>query len=733
MKSTSPSLNVKKASGQDWSERSGTLMAWAVRKDSGRATHVTMLKREETGLKCRCTCPACDGEVEAVNAGKTAEEFLKPGSMRPHFRHRAGQQRRECLQRVAQLAALELLATHQELVLPAPTFRRDIVGVSGDIYSGEATGRAYRARVLERHWVDHQTSTLTLDDGRVIAVCLSASALVSRGAGVDAVVTISIDDPLVATWSPEEIISRLQLNDRWLCWRSHWDEADLDAQALAQAQARAKEALDLATDDLVLPEGLTALQRSESVLHAVMKQILAESKRLRVPAIEGIFELRARSGKVITRRYEWPAVDLHLSNVRLETRMGGLVPDVVCDARDITGTLPAAELLVEVAVTHPVDADKLARIQALGIACVEVDARLMARGKNRIKLDELRHAVLRDPSNKRWVYHHHLEILRASAQSAAARLVADEDTRMEAIDRRRARLKEASLADVLKEHMRLTGLVRSPSPGQPKGFSQDVAARATETLEELQSRRVHGVNNEAFMSAMRSIASVKGTADRDKSLALRLVQDTMQSHEGKRWVTLLVGATEAYGAAAPAIRAQLSEIALRAYAEVREGQRQWARPRDFDDVIRLAFPELDEFLKEARGTVDEAEAFHAMVASQRASQRAKEAQVLEEQRAIEAELRREAQREAKLAALNAQYRWRKPGDGGIRSADDAKRLVKNYPQAAALRDSIIDLAWACRMEGTPFGEFALDKVSSDQSGIDELAVLLKGAWLVTAT
>lgn len=365
MSSASTSIQVRQSSLQRWSERTGTFMAWALRANSRRATHVSMLSRSETGLACDCVCPACDGVLQAVNAGKTADEYLRPGSKRPFFRHHTGQQGEACLQRVAQLAALELLATKQELELPAPTFRRSVVGVSGDLYTGEIAGSAYRGRVLERHWIDEQTATLKLDDGRVIMICLSGHQQVARDGRVDAVLTIAIDDPLVSTWGPDEILARVQLEDRWLCWESHWDDDEFGAAALEEAKQRAREALDLAPDDLMLPDGLNQLQRSESVLHAVLKQILSETQILSVPGFEGSCEGRTRSGKVIRRPYDSPPFELRLGNARLESRLGSIVPDVICDARDVRGQFPAAEMIVEVAVTHRVDSAKAGRIEAL--------------------------------------------------------------------------------------------------------------------------------------------------------------------------------------------------------------------------------------------------------------------------------------------------------------------------------------------------------------------------------
>ncbi len=708
-------------------------MAWAVREATRKATHVSMLTRSEKGLACACVCPACGGVLQAVNAGKSADEYLRDGAKRPFFRHHAGQQREACLQRVAQRAALELLTSHQELVLPAPTLRRNVVGASGDVYMGEATGRAYRAQIRSRQWVDEQTATLELDDGRIILVCLSGQALVSRDAGVDAVVTISIDDPLVSTWGPDEILARVRLEERWLCWESHWDEVDLAAEAIANARARAREALDLGPDDLVLPEGLTQLQRSESVLHAVIKQILSEAKSLRVPGFKSAVEKRTFSGRLISHPYGWSPVTLALTNVRLEKRLGVIVPDVMCEARDVAGKLPPAELLVEVAVTHPVDAAKTARIAQLGIACVEIDARLLAHGKKTIGLTELRQAVIGDPSNKHWIFHPYLEQLRIQTEAHVVREAASEDARTSAADARKQRLKATPVAEVLAEHLRLANLTLAQRPGTSEQ-PHDAVIRMNEALAELQTRQVRGLNNEALMTALRQVAAIRETAGRGFATPRQLVQESMHTYASKRWVTLLQAASSTYSAInGSGLNDGVDDIADRAFSDVAEGKLDFARTREFDETIRLAFPELGNFLDSAKGTVAQAESFRAMVRAQKEAQQAQEAEVAAARRTVESQKRREAERENRLQRLNAQFRWRNAGEGGIRTPDASKQLVKNlFPfESSVPRNGLIDQAWEARAQGILFAEFVMTSKYYEELGFDQIMVILKGAWVVT--
>jgi hypothetical protein len=695
-------------------------MAWALRIHTRRATHISMLSRAETGLACECVCPACDGVLQAVNAGKTADEYLRPGSKRPFFRHHTGQQGEGCLRRIAQWAALELLATRQELVLPAPTFRRHVVGVSGDIYTGDATGSVYRARVLERHWIDEQAATLTLDDGRVIMVCLSGLQQVARDGRVDAVITIDIDDPLVSTWGPDEILARVQLEDRWLCWDSHWDEGELGALALEEAKQRARDALDLAPEDLALPDGLSDLQRSESVLHAVLKQILAETQRLHVPGFDGFVERTTRAGQTIRRNYGCPPFELELANVRLETRLGSIVPDVICDARDTRGQKPAAELMVEVAVTHRVSPAKASRIEAMGIACLELDASLLASGRT-IRLPALRQAVQADASNKRWIFHPQAAELRAAAAALVDGAIAAENERAERLEARRAWFMTGPLEEVVGAY-----LVQAR-------HTTSVGIDVAEIAQALEARGFRGATDAALRNVLARLASMRDEPRRAIVLARLAIDAAMRDASSRKWVTLLADAVDVFVPGAGGVDANaIRSIGSQAHAEVAAGKLECARPRAFDALIATAFPELAGLLADPRGSVDEAQAFRVMAAEQLREAAQVKAQQEAALEAEEKERRRAAARERQLSELNAKFRWRKVGEGGIRKPEDSIRLVKNlYPfENPTQINGLIDAAWAARSAGVQLAEFILDRVATSPLSLDPAMIVLKSAWII---
>lgn len=116
---------------------------------------------------------------------------------------------------------------------------------------------------------------------------LTLTAHIVPGSDIDGLIVISVNDPEVATWSPDEILAAAKLDDAWSCWAKHWDDDALQAEAGSLARAAALEACDLVADGAEFPYGLSKLQQSESVLHWAVKELLAE---LRQVGVEGYSE-----------------------------------------------------------------------------------------------------------------------------------------------------------------------------------------------------------------------------------------------------------------------------------------------------------------------------------------------------------------------------------------------------------------------------------------------------------
>ena len=89
-----------------------------------------------------------------------------------------------------------------------------------------------------------------------------------------------------------------------------------------------------------------------------------------------------------------------------EQRLGDIVPDLICK-------IGKRALLVEIAVTHFVEDIKRGKIQAQGLACVEIDLSSMLAAWN---WDTLKHAVVESVTHKVWIEHPRITDLSSELQ-----------------------------------------------------------------------------------------------------------------------------------------------------------------------------------------------------------------------------------------------------------------------------------------------------------------------------
>jgi hypothetical protein len=139
----------------------------------------------------------------------------------------------------------------------------------------------------------------------------------------------------------------------------------------------------------------------ETALHLAAKQIIAERLTLRLPAVEvdakGIRKRRA------------PSKIVKFDSASIEHRLEGVIADVMM-------TVGGRQLLVEVLVTHECDEEKMARIEALGIAAVEIDLGSVPRDAS---LATIEAAVVKG-GRRRWLFNPLLEETRREHEAAVA-------------------------------------------------------------------------------------------------------------------------------------------------------------------------------------------------------------------------------------------------------------------------------------------------------------------------
>lgn len=124
----------------------------------------------------------------------------------------------------------------------------------------------------------------------------------------------------------------------------------------------------------------------ETSIHLLAKEVIAESKAVFIPAVS-----------VFTGRPDWVVSDsklLPVDSVVLETALGDIVPDVIVVIGD-------RKLLIEIKVTHGIDAAKLERIRSIGLSCIEVD---LSKLKGEITKECLAENLLANSSCAKWIF-----------------------------------------------------------------------------------------------------------------------------------------------------------------------------------------------------------------------------------------------------------------------------------------------------------------------------------------
>lgn len=359
------------------------ILAWAKDARSGRLRYIMELNELERGAACGCTCVSCNQPLVAVNAAKL--EWAR----RPHFRHESGTESHSCQVLSARAALLASLQAGDMIVLPRLRRSVSVQGLSGTSYEGWFEVAPQRVRIEQVRFADTTTAEILLADGRRVTVVVTGSVghLASGASGETPVprIEICIDDPSLATLSPDELRERLVPALQTAPWCGHWPDAAGDALARQDALRAAEDALDWDPGGDDLPADL----RRESLLHREVKAILAQATSVLLPRwwITSTGAIATNSAK---------SARVQLAGARLEKKLGRIIPDVIAELKS------GSELLVEVTVTNTITPERLQRIRDVDLATVEIDFSRMAGALTR---EALRRLVLDQVDGKIWLHH----------------------------------------------------------------------------------------------------------------------------------------------------------------------------------------------------------------------------------------------------------------------------------------------------------------------------------------
>lgn len=143
----------------------------------------------------------------------------------------------------------------------------------------------------------------------------------------------------------------------------------------------------------------------ETALHLAAKSILEQRREIRLPEL---WHDMGRFGQQKLTEVRFPKV----SEVIVERRLGNIVPDLLLDFN-------GQQLLVEIAVTHFVDSEKLAKIKALGTSTIEVD--LSGFLKEALDFQKLTNILIEQVEAKAWIFNAKLgELLQKKLEELEA-------------------------------------------------------------------------------------------------------------------------------------------------------------------------------------------------------------------------------------------------------------------------------------------------------------------------
>lgn len=726
-------------------------MRWAIDQETGTPVYVGTLRPAQNGNACGCRCPACHEPLQAVNADKPSSHFEKHNTRWKFFRHPSGHQRSGCSLLAANLAALHLLMDRNEIDLPAPRQRGLVLGLSGTPYLCAAHGERWRGQVMNRVWLDSQSGLITLADGKTVLVSLSTRTELSRAEGVEGRLTIHVDDPEVASWSPEAIMEALQLDGQTACWDSHWDDERLAAEAERLAQAQAGQVLDHWPSELAHLVGLSLPQRMETVLHATVKDILASAGGMQVPALRHLVTREMDDGSQRQRAVAYPSQHLVFSDVRLETPFLDMVPDVMCSARSTRNTTDHFELLIEVAVTHKVDARKRDKIVAAGMPCIEIDLTQLGLAQRTIGMEQLRSAVLNATTGKSWVFNPWFEQQVLAHQQAFA---AEDRVLRQHREQEMERL--AWLAELGVE-----SLLEMWLPVLRQHWQHEPAVLVDEDHRVWPGEIEAQLASKGFPEAEAHLLTMRGglLACLDQieqshlditPLGASSVLWQMEDHPRLRcFVTLALMAAKVFRQhLTGAEQGRLTDLRRRVQASLNGLGTEFARPSTYDALIARLFPAMADLLRQPYGTLEavmalvqakameeQALAMEAKrVREEAAAQVAAEARRMEQQRVAVLEAKR-ARKDMAYAAVRRDLRLWGPGQADslekLLAMPAVVRMARNYARSELDVNAVLQGAWKARAKRIPVAHW-FDALDIEETGRAKMVVdALKTAGLLS--
>jgi len=149
----------------------------------------------------------------------------------------------------------------------------------------------------------------------------------------------------------------------------------------------------------------------ETALHLAAKKVLEESASIALPELIITETIDGEiCGQRITKIDQAKVGEMHVAKIDyvvLEKRLHNIIPDVIA-------YINGQPLIIEIAVTHFVDANKESKLHNLDIASIEIDLSNVVRD---IDFETIRSIVVNSIAEKSWIFHPKTEIVRTELRS----------------------------------------------------------------------------------------------------------------------------------------------------------------------------------------------------------------------------------------------------------------------------------------------------------------------------
>ncbi len=596
----------------DWQVGSGTqvgdkdlpsnVQAWARDSLTGAPIYIMELGPERRAGRCGCECQSCNLPLTAVNAAKA--QYIR----RPHFRHPQGAEKSECMFLAARLAALEMLRQHGVFELPARRMTGAVVGLSGMRHEVWIEKPVERVKIRDFDFQDKVAALITFDDGRQLRFQLIGSGRYTTDGQVVPTIFLDLKNAELAGMSPQELRARTTLIPDGLCWLNHWDDAELQVQANEAALSMAVDMMDIEGEYAGELSQIEPKFRRETLLHLEVKKILSEAKQIRVPEIQCYALRTADDGHDIERSVDVPGQMIPLADVVLERRYGRLIPDVTARTPGEHGGV----LLIEVTVTHQIDQQRRQQIQLRNVPALEID---LSRVGGKISRSELRDLVIENIEVKNWLCHPVANQIQQEIDKAVAAELQERNWAIQDAEQDRQSILNIPVEQVAKDYLEAVYLHRThEGGGTAEGFEENLRLM---TEVEVQAKRlaVHGYEEalDVELNGGRSlivprILSIQigrgiGIAGDSATDILAFLQQVPFGHRSLH--TLFLIAEVVYrNRNDPPHSSWYVDWVEEVKRSIGAGEKMYVRPRRYDRLLSLLFPEMAASLRKPFGTED---------------------------------------------------------------------------------------------------------------------------------